>query len=123
MKALILYGNDQEAARNAALQIYKRGYSLLVDAKKFEYRTQHVYNQCSPDTTVIVVLDCPSNYEYEKYFTAITDGVDIKKRGKPPIRIHPRIVFHSTARSNGISYLFNASMKARFDFTANDFPF
>ena len=96
MKALIIYGSDREQKIQKAREYFFNAKSgLLVDAMKFARNPQKTYNRCTADTDIIVVLECQANFDFEIFFNAITEGVEIKKRHKEPIRIYPRLVFVS----------------------------
>lgn len=118
--ALLIYGDAQEQKHKYARELWKdSGAGILVDAISFYQNRQKTYNKCTQITDLILVLGCPGNFDYQKFFNDITDGVHIKKRGKEPILIRPRFVFVS------VSHEFNASssMKERFEFEDFSLPF
>jgi hypothetical protein len=81
--------------------LFVQGISMMkkvsmIDGKSFSFEKPFAYQTVSTDTQVISFDDVKKNFDFERLFSAITEGLTIEKKNKDAIRIpfkfSPKIV-------------------------------
>lgn len=93
---------------------------VIVESGTILKNPQQVFNQCPSGVEKIIVLNCPEGFEYDVFFSSITNGIEIKVRGKAPIRATPQFIFQSTSIAPVKVY---SSLAPRFEYQILDLPF
>jgi hypothetical protein len=69
---------------------------IKIDGKGFSFQKSFPYQRVSADTQVLVFDDVPKNFEFERLFSVITEGLTLEKKNKDEIYIpfddSPKIV-------------------------------
>lgn len=55
-----------------------------------------IFNHCKPHTKFIIVDGCKSDFPYELFFNAVSQGITVQKKDQQFV-IHPRFIFVATA--------------------------
>lgn len=82
----------------------------MIDGKGFSFDKQFAYQTVGTDTQVISFDDVKKGFDFERLFSAITEGITIEKKNKDAIRIpfkfSPKIVITTnyTIRGRGNSF-------------------
>jgi len=82
----------------------------MIDGKSFSFDKSFAYQTITTDTQVISFDDVDKGFNFEKLFSAITEGITIEKKNKDAIRIpfsfSPKIVITTnyTIRGRGNSF-------------------
>jgi ribosomal protein S25 len=82
----------------------------MIDGKGFSFDKQFAYQTVGTDTQVISFDDVKKSFDFERLFSAITEGITIEKKNKDAIRIpfkfSPKIVITTnyTIRGRGNSF-------------------
>jgi hypothetical protein len=70
--------------------------TIKIDGKGFSFQKSFPYQRVSADTQVLVFDDVPKNFEFERLFSVITEGLTLEKKNKDEIYIpfddSPKIV-------------------------------
>src|SRR5665648_47095 len=76
----------------------------------------YVFNECTPETKLIVLEELNKNTDFSFYFDAMIEGLTINKKGKVPFVIHPQFIFtcNTVIYKNDFKNL-GDSFKDRFD--------
>jgi hypothetical protein len=116
-KAILLFGEISTLAiaeKIAQLIAKDLGESVSYDASYLIDQNDDNFSfyECSDDTKAIIIKECPENFNFELFFTHITNGIKIEKRLYEPNQIYPKFIFVSQHKPK----LLSASFKARFQF-------
>jgi hypothetical protein len=78
----------------ASISHLKRG--VIIDGKAFSFTKSFPYQRVSADTQTLVFDDVSRNFDFEKLFSIITEGITLEKKNKDEIQIpfsrSPKIV-------------------------------
>lgn len=55
---------------------------LKIDGKTFNFDKNFVYQRVTPDTKLIFFDDVKKNFDFERLFSVITEGIGVEKKGK-----------------------------------------
>ena len=70
--------------------------SVIIDGKAFSFTKAFPYQRVSADTQMLVFDDVSKNFDFEKLFSIITEGITLEKKNKDEIHIpferSPKIV-------------------------------
>jgi hypothetical protein len=61
--------------------------TINIDGKAFSFQKSFLYQRVSADTQVLVFDDVSKNFEFEKLFSVITEGLTLEKKNKDEIYI------------------------------------
>lgn len=132
--------NDEIISDNAmggtGKGLFVQGVSMMkkvamIDGKAFSFDKPFAYQTITTDTQVISFDDVNKGFDFERLFSAITEGITIEKKNKDAIRIpfkfSPKIVITTnyTIRGRGNSFMrrkFEVELKQFYtkDFTPVD---
>lgn len=56
--------------------------TLKIDGKTFNFDKNFVYQRVTPDTKLIFFDDVKKNFDFERLFSVITEGIGVEKKGK-----------------------------------------
>ena len=59
----------------------------VIDGKTFSFDKSFPYQTVSADTQIIVFDDVKKNFEFERLFSVITEGITLEKKNKDAIKI------------------------------------
>ena len=92
---------------NAISQLKK---SVCIDGKGFNFERSFAYQLVSADTQIITFDDVKKNFEFERLFSIVTEGITLEKKNKDAISIpfskSPKIVITTNyaIKGKGSSY-------------------
>lgn len=81
-----------------------------IDGKTFDFNKSFAFQTVNTDTQVLAFDDVRKNFDFERLFSVITEGITIEYKGKDAIKIpvqdSPKIIISTnyTIRSNGGSF-------------------
>lgn len=96
--------------------------NIIMDGKKqitINGRDNHLleslfmFSDCSIDTEIIHIDDLLDLKKLELFFNAITNGVEVDKRGQKSFTIYPQIIISINCKMKDLE--FTASLTRRFD--------
>jgi hypothetical protein len=61
--------------------------TVILDGKMFSFSASFPYQSVSASTNVLVYDDVPRNYDFEKIFSIVTEGITLEKKNKDSIKI------------------------------------
>jgi hypothetical protein len=82
----------------------------IIDGKTFDFAKSFLFQTVNTDTQIIAFDDVRNNFEFEKLFSIITEGITIEYKGKDAIKIpskdSPKILISTnyTIKSDGGSF-------------------
>lgn len=68
-----------------ALSMLKKG--VIIDGKSFTFNKTFPYQRVSADTQLLVFDDVSKNFDFEKLFSIITEGITLEKKNQQEIHI------------------------------------
>jgi len=83
---------------------------VTIDGKAFYFERSFAYQLVSADTQILTFDDVKKNFEFERLFSVITEGITLEKKNKDAIKIpfhsSPKIVLTTNyaIKGKGISY-------------------
>ena len=69
----------------AALSYLKK--NVTIDGKGFSFQKAFTYQRVSADTQIMTFQDIEKNFNFEKLFSVVTDGITVEKKNKQEIYI------------------------------------
>lgn len=77
----------------------------IIDGKTFSFDKSFAYQLVSADTQILVFDDAQKNFDFEKLFSVITEGITIEKKNKDAIKIpierSPKILINTNYTITG----------------------
>ena len=103
-KGLIFKGIRQMMNRNNKTD---RGVLCTINGKEFNPDNERRYEKCDINTHVIHINDVRNNYDVERHYNEIEDGITVNKKFQLPFTIHAKIGISTnrTLKINGDSSL------------------
>ena len=83
---------------------------VVEDGKKFDPNHQFAYQKVSKDTQIFLMDDVPKQFDFEKLFSIVTEGMTVEKKGKDayqiPFKESPKISITTnyTIKGEGASH-------------------
>ena len=83
---------------------------VTIDGKAFYFERSFAYQLVSADTQILTFDDVKKNFEFERLFSVITEGITLEKKNKDAIKIpfhsSPKIVLTTNyaIKGKGVSY-------------------
>ena len=107
---------NDDPAGGTGKGLFVQGVSMMkkvsmIDGKSFSFDKPFAYQTISTDTQVISFDDVKKGFDFERLFSAITEGITIERKNKDAIRIpfkfSPKIVITTnyTIKGRGNSFL------------------
>lgn len=56
--------------------------TVTIEGKTFSFDKNFTYQRIDPDTRILCFQDVQKNFDFERLFSVITDGIDVEKKGK-----------------------------------------
>lgn len=93
-KAIIL--NDEKISDNpnggSGKGLFTKAISFMknlstIDGKRFDFNAQFAFQTVSTDSQILVFDDVKKNFDFEKLFSLITEGITIEYKGKDAIKL------------------------------------
>ncbi|MCR9064738.1 MAG: primase C-terminal domain-containing protein [Cytophagales bacterium] len=93
-KAIIL--NDEVISENpnggSGKGLYAQGLSKMkkivtMDGKQFSFDKSFVYQRVTPDCQVLVFDDVKKNFDFERLFSVITEGIEVERKNMDALQI------------------------------------
>lgn len=84
---------------------------VSIEGKTFSFDKNFVYQRVNPDTKILSFQDVNKNFDFERLFSVLTDGIDVEKKGKDsmmiPFEDAPKVVITTNyaIRGSGNSHL------------------
>lgn len=142
-----LLHNYKDPARSKAVFLYDKnlsqvdgepeggsGKSLIIEAVKkirevaampgdrVDFKRSFVFQELSESTQVAWIDELPKNADIHKFFSRITNGIPVEKKGMSPIFIEnevaPKFVFTTNFKPKGSS---GSHLRRRIDFSVTDY--
>lgn len=60
---------------------------VSIEGKTFNFDKNFVYQRVEPDTKILSFQDVNKNFDFERLFSILTDGIDVEKKGRDSIMI------------------------------------
>lgn len=80
--------------------------SVKLNGKQFNFDKSFVYQRVNPDTQLLIFDDVKKNFDFERLFSLITEGIDIEKKNKDEIYISvedsPKVLINTNYTIGGI---------------------
>ena len=80
--------------------------TVVIDGKMFSFQKTFGYSRVSADTQMLVFDDVSRNFDFEKLFSVITEGITLEKKNKDEIHIpferSPKIVITTNYAIKGV---------------------
>jgi hypothetical protein len=80
--------------------------NITIDGKSFSFNKSFPYQRVSADTQVLVFDDVSRNFDFEKLFSIITEGITLEKKNKDEIKIpferSPKIIITTNYAIKGV---------------------
>ena len=80
-------GKMLNANTDGEVQIYSE-----LNGKTFDSTNKHKYQTCRTITSCLHINDLPKIFDVECLFNDITEGIEIERKGKDPLKIQPKIM-------------------------------
>lgn len=61
--------------------------TVSIEGKTFSFDKNFVYQRVNPDTKILSFQDVNKNFDFERLFSVLTDGIDVEKKGKDSMLI------------------------------------
>jgi hypothetical protein len=75
-----------------------------IDGKSFNFDKSFLYQTVSPDTQLLIFDDVKKNFDFERLFSIITEGMTIEKKNQDAIQIpvqkSPKIIITTNYKPN-----------------------
>lgn len=85
--------------------------SVIIDGKAFSFQKSFPYQRVSADTQTLVFDDVSRNFEFERLFSVITEGITLEKKNKDEIHIpfdkSPKIIITTNYAIKGAGNSFD----------------
>jgi hypothetical protein len=104
----------------AALRKFKR--SAVFDGKSFSFDKGFLWQRVSQDTQIIYIEDVKKNFDFERLFSALTEGIEIERKNKDsfylPYELSPKIAISTNYTLKGDG---NSNARRRIEVEFKDF--
>ena len=104
----------------AALRKFKR--SAVFDGKAFNFDKSFLWQRVSQDTQIIYIEDVKRGFDFERLFSALTEGIEIERKNKDsfylPYEISPKIAISTNYTLKGDG---NSNERRRIEVEFKDF--
>lgn len=88
--------------------------TVSIEGKTFSFDKNFVYQRVNPDTKILSFQDVNKNFDFERLFSVLTDGIDVEKKGKDsmliPFEDAPKVVITTNYAIRGTG---NSHMRRR----------
>lgn len=94
-KAIIFQGVE----RTGKTRLMKRIAKEFKNPKWLDYavfhrgRSRFAFQGLEKNVDLVIIDDCPSNFNWEMFFDVLTNGVTVEKKGESPFEIKPKFIF------------------------------
>lgn len=89
---------------------------VAIEGKTFSFDKNFAYQRIDPETKIICFQDVTKNFDFERLFSVITDGMDVEKKGRDSVFISfqdaPKIVITTNYAVKGVG---NSHERRRFE--------
>ncbi len=79
-------GGTGKSLVGKAISMFKTS-TVEVDGQKFDFRNTFAYQSLNHDTQLLFINDASRKFDFEKLFSAITEGFTVEKKNKLPFRV------------------------------------
>lgn len=104
----------------AALRKFKR--SAVFDGKAFNFDKSFLWQRVSQDTQIIYIEDVKRGFDFERLFSALTEGIEIERKNKDsfylPYELSPKIAISTNYTLKGDG---NSNERRRIEVEFKDF--
>ena len=104
----------------AALRKFKR--SAVFDGKAFNFDKSFLWQRVSQDTQIIYIEDVKRGFDFERLFSALTEGIEIERKNKDsfylPYELSPKIAISTNYTLKGDG---NSNQRRRIEVEFKDF--